>query len=129
MKCVCLYSGRCGRRQHDTWTLQKHNREWDRCLDQVDKVKSSMLVEFLLFFYFLCKSQSIVFDVNSNTCTKIYLYSSYITCNTSEFELEECGGCGGYALVKIKGPGWGGGKCMIVTQKYIICMQQNYTKI
>lgn len=58
------------------------------------------------------------------------LPSSYITCNTSEFELEECGGCGGYALVKIKGPGWGGGgKCMIVTQKYIICMQQNYTKI
>lgn len=26
------------------------------------------------------------------------LPSSYITCNTSEFELEECGGCGGYAL-------------------------------
>lgn len=37
------------------------------------------------------------------------LPSSYITCNTSEFELEECGGCGGYALVKIKGPGWGWG--------------------
>lgn len=52
MKFVYLYSGCCGRRQQDTTDTLQNIRH--QCLDQVNKVKSSMLVEFL-FFYFLHK--------------------------------------------------------------------------